>query len=130
MSEELQKKLPDGVAVVFFENIGNININGKDFRSSGSAGYFAVAYTYTKDLIDPSEEAPEKFPKEENNLFAFVLTLTLLTKEEKDFVLFGTREELASVQKELRESFGTGLPLIIRANTEQSRDCLSWWPSI
>lgn len=127
MSDELKEKLPNGITVFFFENIGHFENDGV-FRSRLSDGYLVVGYSYNKDLLEPSDAGKEEvFKNAEWEIFGLLLKLTLLNKEEKEFLLYGTRKEFEGLQKELQETFGSGGILRTSLNVEEDNDIPYWW---
>ena len=126
MSDELKKRLPQGVAIIFFENVGWLNANGS-FTSRSFSGYFAIGYSCNKELNRPSAKAKAAQLQKAKGLAALTIQLVLLNKEKKRFILFGEPDELVSIQEGLKDSFASGNPLVINTDAEEGDNLPLWW---
>lgn len=124
--KNVSHKLPNGVAVIFFDNVGWLHEDG-NFTSYGSAGYFIAGYTHKKRLSWPSEKTRIERLRTKQGLVALTMQLTLFNKERRNIILFGELYELMSVKEELRNSFASGKPLVINTNMVECDNLPFWW---
>ena len=118
-------KLPDGFAIVFFSNIGSFYEEG-DFLKSHHDGYFVVGYTCSSSPQKPTEKARQKLRKGKTFGGVFI-TLELINAENKTFLVFGTEEELETIQRALKDAFRSRESISILAEVEETNRTPYWW---